>query len=56
MGMDLLWQISKRVVFSLAVTFLPLMLRVTMKKFPVQVSLPPEEQRVAALKDRPFGA
>jgi hypothetical protein len=38
MGMDLLWQISKSVVFSLAVTFLPLMVSVTMKKFPVQGS------------------
>jgi hypothetical protein len=39
MGMDLFWQISKSVVFSLAFTFLPLMVSVTMKKLPVQGSL-----------------
>jgi hypothetical protein len=56
MEIDISRAISKRGVFSLAFTFLPLMVKVTMKKVPVRGALRPEEQRIAALKDRPFGA
>jgi hypothetical protein len=54
--MDIFRAISKRGVFSLALTFLPFMIKVTIKKVPVRGALRPKEQRIAALKDRPFGA
>jgi hypothetical protein len=56
MGMDIFRHTSRSVEFSLAFTFLPLMVKVTIEKIPVRGALRPKEQRIAALKDCPFGA
>jgi hypothetical protein len=54
--MDIFRAICKRGVFSLAFTFWPLIVNVTIKKVPVKGTLRTEEQKIAALEDRPFGA
>jgi hypothetical protein len=52
MGMDILRAISKSVEFSSALTFLPLMIKVTIKRVTVRGALRPEPNVVSGLRLR----